>query len=161
MDEHKNVEIDESIVLSIQTLYRGNLVRKYMDVSFREFNKISNSLGTPGRNNTIDFFKLNLWLSKREISLTQEYSDVIENDRLTELEYPNESKISSIVDSTEINKNLNYEDLQSVNRNPDENKSEFSMLTLIQLKDQFSELLQEKQWMENAILARIEYLASN
>ena len=165
MEKSVDAGIDEQIVLSLQSLYRGKLVRRYLGSCFTQFSNISCSLNNPDQLPVIDFIRLNLWLSSDNIHISSKIQ-CLEDTNSTNTKCKFDSNLNychMVADSTtEIDKNFSGKDfISSIITEPEKDKADLVTIPFDQLQDQLSLLLLEKKWMERAILARIEYLTTN
>ena len=122
----------------LQCLYRGKFVRKYIKQCFNDFGTIASQIESSSQSANIECIR-SLWSSTHE------------NAELTN----NRHSVSVKGDEDCITTEMYDLHKQSV---PD--FGEVFPVSLEELEDQLQLLKQEKGWLENAILARVEYLSN-
>ena len=138
------------LILQFQSLYRGIFVRRSISRCFSEFHHLSEDLGIESC--SLDSIKFITSLWKRHNILNQDDrggDDFAASGDIKDIAPDSPAKHSVQLNEivpTLIERRLLNQDLKTV--------------ALEELKGQLSDLTQEKLWLENAILARIEYLTN-
>ena len=141
----------DQIILNLQSLYRGWFVRKFLKTCFSEFCQFSEEIGDKLGLQQTGFIK-SFW----------------EQGRYSVQDDPNKNTVESganeevVIDSSEeiTDDQINHSSpCKFDGKISSETNFKTTMLSE-ELKGKLCSLNQEKLWLENAIMARIEYLTN-
>ena len=138
------------MILNLQSLYRGWFVRRFMKTCFYEFQKFCEEIGDDfglGQTGFVKSFEEQVSVSKP--------NEIREND------VESDATKAVVTDSSdELSADLNMHSSTSKFEKKVSHQISKTALLSEELKEKLYSLNEEKLWLENAILARIEYLTN-
>lgn len=153
MSYHEVPTPDNNSVLQLQALYRGWFVRKSISQCFSKFHHLGSDLGDESSLPNMEFI-ISLW-DKNHMNNTGHKK--VEDEPSVDLDEVKTAFKPHCIQACDTLSN----DLLTVNvTEKSKIDQDLAPVSTDQLKGQLSDLIQEKLWLENAIMARIEYLTS-